>query len=90
MRNANVRNDLKLTRSICIGTAMHEFHVIQVPNTCDGCDKIALFAFSIHSYSGRLTNLSKIESGLNCTTAGHAFVKAMLRLGLRAPLVAGN
>ena len=30
----------------------------------------------------------KIESGPNYTTAAHAFVKATLRLGLRAPFVA--
>ena len=34
--------------------------------------------------------LSKIESGPNYTTAAHAFVKATLRLGLRAPFVARN
>ena len=31
-------------------------------------------------------DFSKIESGPNYTTAAHAFVKATLRLGLRAPL----
>ena len=47
---------------------------------------------SLHSYilSGRLTNWAKIKSGPNYTTAAHAFVKATLRLGLQAPLVARN
>ena len=33
---------------------------------------------------------AKIESGPNYITGAHAFVTAMLRLGLRAPLVACN
>ena len=33
---------------------------------------------------------NEIESGPNYTTAAHAFVKATLRLGLRAPFVARN
>ena len=35
-------------------------------------------------------DFSKIESGPNYTTAAHAFVKATLRLGFRAPFVARN
>ena len=40
--------------------------------------------------SGRLTNWAKIKTGPNYITAAHAFVKATLRLELRAPLVARN
>ena len=35
-------------------------------------------------------DFSKIESGPNHITAAHAFVKATLTLGLRAPFVARN
>ena len=35
-------------------------------------------------------DFSKIESGPDYITAAHAFVKATLRLGLRAPFVARN
>ena len=47
---------------------------------------------SIHSMhsSWKTHELTKIESGPNYITASHAFVKATLRLGLRAPLVARN
>ena len=56
---------------------MHDLHVIQGPNvTRDACEKIAFFAF--HAFV------------VNYTTAAHAFVKATLRLGLRAPFVARN
>ena len=40
--------------------------------------------------SGRLTNWAKVESGTNYISATHAFVRATLKLGLRAPLVARN
>ena len=40
-----------------------------------------------HSWR-KTQDFSKIESGPNYTTAAHAFVKATLRLGLRAPFVA--
>ena len=41
----------------------------------------------MHSW-WKTQDFSKIESGPNYTTAAHAFVKATLRLGLRAPFVA--
>ena len=43
---------------------------------------------SLHSMHSRwkTQDFSKIESGPNYTTAAHAFVKATLRLGLRAPV----
>ena len=60
--------------------AMHDLHVIQGPNvTRDARDKIAFFAF--HAF---VVEDSRIESGPNYTTAAHAFVKATVRLGLRA------
>ena len=40
----------------------------------------------MHSW-WKTQDFSKIESGPNYTTAAHAFVKATLRLGLRAPFV---
>ena len=43
----------------------------------------------MHSW-WKTQDFSKIESGPNYTTAAHAFEKAMLRLGLRAPFVARN
>ena len=43
----------------------------------------------MHSW-WKTQDFSKIESGPNYTTAAHAFVKATLRLGLRAPFVARN
>ena len=47
---------------------------------------------SIHSMhsSWKTRESPKIESGPNYTTALYAFVKATLRLGLRAPLVSRN
>ena len=39
---------------------------------------------------GTRLDFRKIELGPNYTTAAHAFVKATLRLGLRAPFVARN
>ena len=66
---------------------MHGLHVIQGPNvTRDAREKKAFFAF--HAFV--VEDSSKIESGPNDTTAAHAFVKATLRLGLRAPFVARN
>ena len=44
---------------------------------------------SMHSWL-KTQDVSKIESGPNYTTAAHAFVKATLKLGLRAPFVARN
>ena len=65
--------------------AMHDLHVIQGPNvTRDAREKIAFFTF--HAFVVE----DSIESGPNYTTAAHAFVKATLRLGLRAPFVARN
>ena len=65
--------------------AIHDLHVIQGPNvTRDAREKIAFFAFHAFVVS------AKIESGPNYTAAAHAFVKATLRLGLRAPFVARN
>ena len=43
----------------------------------------------MHSW-WKTRDFSKIESGPNYTTAAHAFVKAPLRLRLRAPFVARN
>ena len=43
----------------------------------------------MHSW-WKTQDFSKIESGPDYTTAAHAFVKATLRLGLRAPFVARN
>ena len=43
----------------------------------------------MHSW-WKTQDFSEIESGPNYTTAAHAFVKATLRLGLRAPFVARN
>ena len=43
----------------------------------------------MHSW-WKTQDFNKIESGPNYTTAVHAFVKATLRLGLRAPFVARN
>ena len=43
----------------------------------------------MHSW-WKTQDFSKIQSGPNYTTAAHAFVKATLRLGLRAPFVARN
>ena len=61
---------------------MHDLHVIQGPNvTRDARKKIAFFAF--HTFVVE-------DSGPDYTTAAHAFVKATLRLGLRAPFVARN
>ena len=47
---------------------------------------------SIHSMhsSWKTHESTKIESGPNYTTALHAFIKATLSLGLRAPFVARN
>ena len=68
---------------------MHDLHVIQGPNvTRDVREKIAFFAF--HAFVVKTQDFIKIESGPNYTTAAHAFVKATLRLGLRAPFVARN
>ena len=41
----------------------------------------------MHSW-WKTQDFGQIESGPNYTTAAHAFVKARLRLGLRAPFVA--
>ena len=43
----------------------------------------------MHSW-WKTQDFGKIESGLNYTTAAHAFVKATLRLGLWAPLITRN
>ena len=43
----------------------------------------------MHSW-WKTQDFSKIESGPNYTIAAHAFVKATLRLVLRAPFVARN
>ena len=45
----------QVTRWICIGTAMREFHAIQDPHTRDTRDKIA-FSCILYIPSGRLTN----------------------------------
>ena len=69
---------------------MHDLHVIQGPNvTRDAREKIAFFAF--HAFVVEDSRFQqKIESGPDYTTAAHAFVKATLRLGLRAPFVTRN
>ena len=52
--------------------------------------RLLAFAFTIVFVWTEPQAFSKIESGPNYTTAVHAFVKATLRLGLRAPFVARN
>ena len=71
--------------------AMHDLHVIQGPNvTRDAREKIAFFAFHTFVVEDSRFQQNRVESGPNYTTAAHAFVKATLRLGLRAPFVARN
>ena len=66
---------------------MHDLHVIQGPNvTRDVREKIALFA--VHALVVEDSRFQQNRVGY--TTAAHAFVKATLRLGLRAPVVARN
>ena len=68
---------------------MHGLHVIQGPNvTRDDRERIAFFAF--HAFVVEDSRFQQNEPGPNYTTAAHAFVKATLRLGLRAPFVARN
>ena len=70
----------------CGAVVMHELHVIQGPTvTRDVPEKIAFFAFHVF-----VAIVEDSRSGPNYTTPAHAFVKAMLRLRLRAPFVARN
>ena len=74
------------TRFGLVGAAaMHDLHVIQGPNvTRDAREKIAFHAFVVED-----SRFQQNRVRAN-TTSAHAFVKATLRLELRAPFVARN
>ena len=81
----------RLTRLIGLvgAAAMRELHVIQGPNYAWCAWKIAFCAF--HTFLVEESWIwAKKESGPNYTISAHAFIKAILRLGMLASFVAHN